>query len=80
MIIDDGEDDGADEWVCLGECRVPVVGLQYYSGIVNAHEAVMLVREPNNRYDPNAIAVHNVSGHQVRSWWASLACLGGRGL
>ena len=32
---------------------------------VNNHEMVSLVREPHNRYDPNAVKVNNVNGIQV---------------
>jgi len=32
---------------------------------VNNHEMVSLVRQPDNRYDRNAVKVDNVSGVQV---------------
>jgi len=41
------------------------VGVQYYRGIATMDENLLLVREPNNRYDRNAIRVDNVLGIQV---------------
>jgi len=41
------------------------VGVQYYRGIATMDENLLLVREPNNRYDCNAIRVDNVLGIQV---------------
>ena len=42
-----------------------VVGVSFYNGIVHRNEMVMLVREPQNPYDPNAIRVDNLSGIKV---------------
>ncbi|KIL68849.1 hypothetical protein M378DRAFT_70672 [Amanita muscaria Koide BX008] len=42
-----------------------VVGIQYYTGLVGPGEEVLLLREPNNRYDRNAIQVQNISRIQV---------------
>ena len=42
-----------------------VVGLRHYNGIAKTGEHVSLVREPDNEYDLNAIAVHNQHGKQV---------------
>ncbi|KAI7734849.1 hypothetical protein M8C21_025477, partial [Ambrosia artemisiifolia] len=42
-----------------------IVGLQYYSGRITGRELVGLVREPLNRFDPNAIKVINTRNHQV---------------
>jgi SWI/SNF-related matrix-associated actin-dependent regulator of chromatin subfamily A3 len=42
-----------------------VVGVRFYTGIVHRNEMVMLVREPQNPYDPNAIRVDNLSGIMV---------------
>ena len=39
--------------------------MQYYRGIATMDENLLLVREPNNRYDRNAIRVDNVLGIQV---------------
>nr|XP_006824708.1 PREDICTED: helicase-like transcription factor-like [Saccoglossus kowalevskii] len=62
---DDIGDDELDHQILFGSVRGNVVGLQYYSGMVSGHEMVSLVREPENRYDHNAIKVIDVMGHQV---------------
>jgi len=71
-------------WVLLGKCVAKVVGLQYYTGTVSMQESVNLVRERGNRFDPNAVAVHNVLGHQVghlcRSHALTVAALMDRGI
>ncbi|XP_010623589.1 helicase-like transcription factor isoform X2 [Fukomys damarensis] len=51
--------------VLFGLLRGHVVGLRYYTGVVNNNEMVALQREPNNTYDKNAIKVNNVNGNQV---------------
>ncbi|XP_057715361.1 helicase-like transcription factor isoform X2 [Corythoichthys intestinalis] len=51
--------------VLLGQIQGTVVGLRYYSGVVNQGELVGLVREPHNPFDCNAIMVANVYGTQV---------------
>ncbi|KAL6067925.1 hypothetical protein STEG23_022541, partial [Scotinomys teguina] len=51
--------------VLFGTLRGQVVGLRYYTGVVNNNEMVSLQREPNNPYDKNAIKVNNVNGNQV---------------
>ncbi|XP_040830698.1 helicase-like transcription factor isoform X4 [Ochotona curzoniae] len=51
--------------VLFGTLRGHVVGLRYYTGVVNNNEMVALQREPNNAYDKNAIKVNNVNGNQV---------------
>ncbi|WWC62158.1 uncharacterized protein I303_104750 [Kwoniella dejecticola CBS 10117] len=45
--------------------RTDVVGVQYYRGLVGRGEYVMLRRQPENQYDPNAVQVINASGTQV---------------
>ncbi|KAG9454866.1 hypothetical protein H6P81_007770 [Aristolochia fimbriata] len=65
---------------CLvGFVIVNIVGLKYYSGRISGREMVALVREPLNRYDPNAIKVLNTRtvqvGHIERSAAAVLAPL-----
>ncbi|KAM9708224.1 helicase-like transcription factor [Menidia menidia] len=55
----------ADGSVLFGHLRGTVVGLRYYTGVVNRGEMVGLVREPNNPYDRNAVMVANVYGNQV---------------
>uniref|UniRef100_A0A4W2F9X3 Helicase like transcription factor n=1 Tax=Bos indicus x Bos taurus TaxID=30522 RepID=A0A4W2F9X3_BOBOX len=51
--------------VLFGTLRGHVVGLRYYTGVVNNNEMVALQREPTNPYDKNAIKVNNVNGNQV---------------
>ncbi|XP_037381718.1 helicase-like transcription factor isoform X1 [Talpa occidentalis] len=51
--------------VLFGTLRGHVVGLRYYTGVVNNNEMVALQREPSNPYDKNAIKVNNVNGNQV---------------
>ncbi|XP_029070346.1 helicase-like transcription factor isoform X4 [Monodon monoceros] len=51
--------------VLFGTLRGHVVGLRYYTGVVNNNEMVALQREPDNPYDKNAIKVNNVNGNQV---------------
>ncbi|KAI0743822.1 SNF2 family N-terminal domain-containing protein [Daedaleopsis nitida] len=45
--------------------RTSIVGVQYYKGLVGAGEEVLLVREPHNPHDRNAIQVKNIGGTQV---------------
>ncbi|KAK2463186.1 hypothetical protein APHAL10511_004841 [Amanita phalloides] len=52
-----------DELYCT--CTTKVVGIQYYRGMVGPGEEVLLVREPQNPHDRNAIQVKNISGIQV---------------
>ncbi|NXS61083.1 HLTF factor, partial [Brachypteracias leptosomus] len=54
-----------DSATLYGTLRGSVVGLRYYTGIVNNNEMVALQREPDNPYDKNAIKVNNVNGDQV---------------
>lgn len=42
-----------------------IVGVQYYRGITTPGENLLFVREPQNRYDRNAIRVDNVANIQV---------------
>ncbi|KAG7457137.1 hypothetical protein MATL_G00243360 [Megalops atlanticus] len=51
--------------VLFGTIQGSVVGLRYYTGVVNKGEMVSLVREPHNPYDRNAVMVANVYGSQV---------------
>uniref|UniRef100_A0A3Q2Y583 Helicase-like transcription factor n=1 Tax=Hippocampus comes TaxID=109280 RepID=A0A3Q2Y583_HIPCM len=55
----------ADGNVLFGQIQGTVVGLKYYSGVVNQGEMVGLEREPHNLYDRNAIMVANIYGSQV---------------
>ncbi|EMP38013.1 Helicase-like transcription factor [Chelonia mydas] len=60
-----GTDEDMDSAVLFGTLRGNVVGLRYYTGVVNNNEMVALQREPNNLYDKNAVKVNNVNGNQV---------------
>ncbi|XP_062381444.1 helicase-like transcription factor [Sardina pilchardus] len=51
--------------VLFGNIQGTVVGLRYYTGVVNKGEMVSLVRQPQNPYDRNAVMVANVYGSQV---------------
>uniref|UniRef100_A0A3Q3WKV6 Uncharacterized protein n=1 Tax=Mola mola TaxID=94237 RepID=A0A3Q3WKV6_MOLML len=55
----------ADGSVLFGHLRGTVVGLKYYTGVVNQGEMVGLVRQPQNPYDRNAVMVANIYGNQV---------------
>lgn len=59
------ETQSSDNNYMVGFVLANVVGLQYYTGTINGREMIRLVREPENRYDPNAIKVLNMSGQQV---------------
>ncbi|XP_073530747.1 helicase-like transcription factor [Phyllobates terribilis] len=59
-----GEED-LDSLVLFGVLRGNVVGLRYYTGVVNNNEMVALQREPSNPYDRNAVKVNNINGEQV---------------
>ena len=48
-----------------GTLNVPIVGCQYYKGVIHKGEMAILIREPTNQYDPNAIRVDNLAGAQV---------------
>lgn len=58
------EEDDVPE-VLYGYADLMIVGCIYYSGVAHRGEFVNLVREPNNRYDKNAIRVDNLTGTQV---------------
>ncbi|XP_023280942.1 helicase-like transcription factor, partial [Seriola lalandi dorsalis] len=59
------EEPDADGSVLFGELQGTVVGLRYYTGVVNQGEMVGLVREPQNPHDRNAVMVANIYGNQV---------------
>ncbi|KAM6356497.1 helicase-like transcription factor isoform 1-T1 [Alca torda] len=67
VSVDDtsGTDEDTDSAILYGTLRGSVVGLRYYTGIVNNNEMVALQREPSNPYDKNAVKVNNVNGDQV---------------
>ncbi|XP_071609062.1 helicase-like transcription factor isoform X3 [Heliangelus exortis] len=60
-----GAEEDTDSAILFGTLRGSVVGLRYYTGIVNNNEMVALQREPSNPYDKNAVKVNNVNGDQV---------------
>jgi hypothetical protein len=49
----------------LGVLTTSIVGLSYHSGEAERGESVSLNREPDNRFDRNAIAVHNIADETV---------------
>uniref|UniRef100_A0A8D3C5L9 Helicase-like transcription factor n=1 Tax=Scophthalmus maximus TaxID=52904 RepID=A0A8D3C5L9_SCOMX len=59
------EEPDADGSVPFGHLQGTVVGLRYYTGVVNQGEMVGLVRQPQNPYDRNAVMVANIYGNQV---------------
>ncbi|THH08085.1 hypothetical protein EW145_g2943 [Phellinidium pouzarii] len=60
---EESEEESKDELYCVMSTQV--VGLQYYKGLVGPGEEVTLIREPQNKYDRNAIQVKNIAGNQV---------------
>ncbi|KAI4872692.1 hypothetical protein NFI96_032483 [Prochilodus magdalenae] len=58
-------DQDQEENLLIGSIQGTIVGLRYYTGVVNKGEMVSLVREPQNPYDRNAVKVTNVYGSQV---------------
>ncbi|KIM40208.1 hypothetical protein M413DRAFT_28716 [Hebeloma cylindrosporum] len=74
---EDVEEEIVDELYC--NLTTSVVGIQYYKGLVGPGEEVLLVREPHNPYDRNAIQVKNISrvqvGHLPRNVASKLAPL-----
>ncbi|NXE54631.1 HLTF factor, partial [Casuarius casuarius] len=58
-------EEDTDSAILYGTLRGSIVGLRYYTGVVNNNEMVALQREPNNPYDKNAVKVNNVNGDQV---------------
>ncbi|TFK26482.1 hypothetical protein FA15DRAFT_667364 [Coprinopsis marcescibilis] len=75
------EEDIPDELYCV--LKTSVVGIQYYKGMVGPGEQVLIVREPHNQYDRNAIQVKNMRnvqvGHLPRNVVSKLAPLLDRG-
>ena len=57
----------------LSPLLLQVVGCRYYAGVLHKGEFAFLVREPNNPYDSNAIAVKNHADSQVGHIAATLA-------
>ncbi|KDQ18333.1 hypothetical protein BOTBODRAFT_184989 [Botryobasidium botryosum FD-172 SS1] len=72
IIVDSDEEYWNDEVIELEPMNehyirlvTNVVGVQYYTGLVGPGEEVILVREPHNKYDKNAIQVLNIARTQV---------------
>ncbi|KAK9069299.1 hypothetical protein SSX86_013415 [Deinandra increscens subsp. villosa] len=69
--VEDEEDQSSppssidSETYLVGFIIANIVGLQYYSGRISGREMVGLIREPLNRFDPNAIKVLNTRTVQV---------------
>lgn len=57
--------EGSEELTLYGEMASKIVGIQYYSGMANAGEHILIRREPGNPYDSNAIRIDNVAGVQI---------------
>ncbi|KAF8633364.1 hypothetical protein AX17_004535 [Amanita inopinata Kibby_2008] len=76
-VEDAHQEEVRDELYCT--MHTNAVGIQYYTGMVGPGEEILLVREPHNRYDRNAIQVKNIShiqvGHLPRKVAAQLAPL-----
>ncbi|KAL3474512.1 SNF2 family N-terminal domain-containing protein [Aspergillus californicus] len=79
-LIDDDNDDGAADLVQgsqesndssdttqlhYGDLATKIVGVRYYQGQASLGEHVVLKREPQNKFDRNAIRVDNVMGAQI---------------
>uniref|UniRef100_A0A0W0FH49 Uncharacterized protein n=1 Tax=Moniliophthora roreri TaxID=221103 RepID=A0A0W0FH49_MONRR len=69
-LSQNGDDDAGNNEVEVGDelyctTRTKVVGIQYYTGLVGPEEEVILQREPQNRFDRNAIQVLNIGRTQV---------------
>ena len=48
-----------------GKIPISIAGVQFYNGIANRGESLVLIREPANTYDRNAIRVDKADGTQV---------------
>ena len=59
----------------VGSGEYQIVGIQNYDGVAHPGEYVVLVREPNNPYDRNAIRVDNLRGENVGNVKATMARL-----
>ncbi|XP_020108129.1 putative SWI/SNF-related matrix-associated actin-dependent regulator of chromatin subfamily A member 3-like 1 isoform X3 [Ananas comosus] len=59
------EEEEEEEPYLVGFVVANIVGLRYYTGRVSGRELVVLVREPLNPYDSNAIKVLNTRSAQV---------------
>ncbi|KAL7753099.1 hypothetical protein RI367_001551 [Sorochytrium milnesiophthora] len=62
---EEDDDDALSMEAFYGSLQTSVVGIRYYNGIVGKFEHVQLIRDANNLYDENAVAVWNVRNVQV---------------
>ncbi|KAI5016611.1 hypothetical protein ZWY2020_006462 [Hordeum vulgare] len=65
LLLPRGDDDDDNEPYLVGFVVAKIVGLKYYTGTLSGGERPSLIREPLNRFDSNAIAVHNSCGRHV---------------
>ena len=65
FLSQDANDTTGEFYELYGTWDVKVVGLQYYTGFASVGEHVIIKREPDNRFDRNAIRVNNVMGNQI---------------
>ncbi|KAL5342935.1 SNF2 family N-terminal domain-containing protein [Aspergillus crustosus] len=61
----EGDDSSETTQLHYGDLKTKIVGVRYYRGHATIGEHVVLKREPQNKYDRNAIRVDNVMGDQV---------------
>ncbi|KAH8702541.1 putative SNF2 family helicase [Talaromyces proteolyticus] len=59
------DDVDVTEYQLFDDMHTKIVGVRYYRGHATLGEHVVVAREPNNQYDPNAIRVLNVMGQQI---------------
>ena len=65
MASQDGNDDVTATYQLYSVLDTKIVGVQYYKGIATTGEYVVIMREPGNPYDSNAIRVDNVARNQI---------------
>ena len=65
MVGSQGDVVQDENYVQYGTSNTKVVGIRYYSGVINSGERVMLRREPGNQYDRNAIRIDNIQRQQI---------------
>ncbi|PNY27303.1 Helicase-like transcription factor, partial [Tolypocladium capitatum] len=63
--LDLTQDDDGPPTELYGSFDGKIVGVRYYSGYASPGEVVLCHREPQNKYDPNAIRVDNVMYQQI---------------
>ncbi|KAJ5134623.1 hypothetical protein N7526_005988, partial [Penicillium atrosanguineum] len=65
LVQSSPDDASAGNFVMYGQLPAKIVGVRFYNGVATPGEHVILKREPQNQYDPNAIRVDNVMGAQI---------------